>query len=333
MKRAIITGATGAVGMALIDKLTANQVEVLVIARKGSARVGQIGENSLVTKIEADLSDYALLQNGTGKQWDVCYHLAWAGTTGNARNDTSLQMQNAVWTLDCVRMAKRFGCRVFIGAGSQAEYGRREEKLTAQTAAFPETGYGIAKLAAGQMSRLLCGQLSMRHVWMRILSVYGPYDGKQSMVMSAAGHFLKGEKTSFTEGKQRWDYLYSKDAANALYLAGKKAAGEEGERLDGKVYCLGSGKAEPLRESIMKIRNAAGQERGKMPPMPGFGEIPYGPGQVMYLCADIGPLIEDVGFEPAYTFEEGIRETIDWTKKQCTGEYGDEENQYCDTLL
>ena len=200
MRRAIVSGATGAVGMALIDKLLREQTEVLVLCRRNSARAGQLPTHPLLYRLEADLSEYGSLENDTGKKWDAFYHLAWAGTAGDARNDAALQLQNAAYALDAVRLASRFGCEAFIGAGSQAEYGRYEGCLSARTPVFPETGYGIAKLAAGQMSRLLCGQLGIKHIWVRILSVYGPYDGMQSMVMSAIGKFLNGESPFFTQG-------------------------------------------------------------------------------------------------------------------------------------
>ena len=48
----------------------------------------------------------------------------------------------------------------------------------------------------------------------------------------------------------------------------------------------------------------------------GFGDIPYSPNQVMYLCADIEDLKADTGFEPQYTFEKGIVETIQWCRQQ-----------------
>lgn len=95
-----------------------------------------------------------------------------------------------------------------------------------------------------------------------------------------------------------WDYLYSKDAARALCLLGEKGR-------DGKIYCIGSGQARPLREYMEMLRNAID------PALPlGIGEIPYGEKQVMYLCADISDLTEDTGFTPEVGFEEGIRETI-----------------------
>lgn len=306
MRRAVISGATGAVGMALIEKLIHEQVEVLILCRKGSARTKQLPKHPLLQRIEADLREYGSLKNDTGKKWDVFYHLAWEGTVGEARNDAALQLQNAAYTLDAVRLAARFGCETFIGAGSQAEYGRYEGRLNARLPAFPETGYGIAKLAAGQLSRLLCAQLGIKHIWVRILSVYGPYDGMQSMVMSAVRRFLNGEKPSFTRGEQQWDYLYSGDAARAMYLLGEKGKG-------GKVYCLGSGQAMPLKEYILQIRDAIPQAVNIQP---GLGEIPYAPGQIMYLCADIGELYADTGFVPEISFAEGIRNTIEYVKNK-----------------
>lgn len=306
MKRAVITGATGAVGMALIEKLIGERAEVLVLCRKNSVRAAQIPKHPLICRMEADLSDLSELENTTGKEWDIFYHLAWSGTIGEERNDARLQMKNALYTLDAVRLAQRFGCHTFVGAGSQAEYGRFEGRLNESVPVFPETGYGIAKLAAGQMSRLLCKQLHMRHIWARILSIYGPYDGKQTMVMTTIEKLLRGEKPSFTKGEQKWDYLYSKDAAKALYLLGEKGT-------DGRTYCLGSGQAKPLYEYIMQIREAIPEAKNIEL---GLGEIPYGPGQVMHLCADIALLTEDTGFLPEFTFAQGIRDTVEFVRKQ-----------------
>jgi nucleoside-diphosphate-sugar epimerase len=99
-----------------------------------------------------------------------------------------------------------------------------------------------------------------------------------------------------------WDFLYAKDAGRAFYLLGESG-------IAGKTYCIGSGIARPLREYIEKIRDAVDPKASV-----GFGDVPYSPKQVMYLCADISELTADTGFTPEYTFEQGIRETVDWIK-------------------
>ena len=205
MKRAVIAGATGAIGTALLNELINNNIEVLVLVRSDSKRKNNIHDSTLVSVIECCMNDYSVLDNLTGSEYDVFYHFAWAGTAGPERNDMYLQNMNVKYSLDAVGLAKRFGCKRFIGAGSQAEYGRYEGVLSPDTPTFPEMGYGYAKLCAGQMTRDYAHQLDMEHIWVRILSVYGPHDGAQSMVMSTINKLLNGEIPQFTKGEQMWD--------------------------------------------------------------------------------------------------------------------------------
>ena len=95
---------------------------------------------------------------------------------------------------------KALGCKVFLGAGSQAEYGRVSGILRPDTPAFPENGYGMAKLCAGQMSRVECQTLGMDHVWARILSVYGPHDGPATMI-SGTVHHAAGRRRPQADGR------------------------------------------------------------------------------------------------------------------------------------
>lgn len=298
MKRAIVTGATGAIGTALIQELISNNIEVLVLCREGSPRNKQIPKHNLVTLKYCSLDRLEFLNNDTGKEYDVFYHLAWDGTTGVSRNDMYLQNQNVKYSLDAVDCAKRFGCKKFIGAGSQAEYGRVEGILKPEMPTFPETGYGIAKLCAGQMTREQAHQLGIKHNWVRILSVYGPNDGKQSMVMSTIEKLKNNEIPKFTKGEQMWDYLYSEDAARAFRLIGEQG-------IDGKVYVLGSGNARPLAEYIKEIRDIVNTNCEIE-----LGAIPYSSNQVMYLCADISELGCDVDWKPIVNFQDGIRKIM-----------------------
>ena len=298
MKRAIITGATGSIGSALIPYLVEQNVEVLVLAREGSARNERILKHPLVEIRYCALDELDTLENTSSKTYDAFFHFAWDGTNGPARNDMYLQNRNVKYALDAVRAAERFGCSVFIGAGSQAEYGRVEGMLTPKTPTAPEMGYGIGKLCAGMMTRELAAQKGMRHVWVRILSIYGPNDGMQSMVMSTIKNLKDGVSPKFTKGEQLWDYLYSGDAAVALYRMA-----ENGK--DGSVYVLGSGEARPLATYIKEIRDVVAPDAELT-----FGEIPYGPKQVMHLQADTSDLERDLGWKPTWRFTDGIAEIL-----------------------
>lgn len=254
-ERIVITGPTGAVGMALIQTYIAHGCEVVALCHKGSSRNRRLPDSPLLHAVEMDLDDITEITASDLPECDIFYHLAWCGTTGAARNDMKLQTENIASTIAAVELAKRLDCHTFIGAGSQAEYGRVEGMLTPQTPAFPENGYGMAKLCAGQMSRLLCEEKGLRHIWVRILSVYGPYDGENSMISSTIKKLLAGEHAPFTPGEQLWDYLYSEDAADALRLLGEKGQ-------DGATYVLGSGHAVPLKEYITKLYHTVQKQTG-----------------------------------------------------------------------
>lgn len=312
--RVVITGATGAIGHALIAECIKQNIEVLAICHRGSQRAGMLVDEvgrmlqskrvgldcespDRLIKIEyLNLDEYA-----TGlpsMPYDIFFHMAWSGTTGTSRNDEALQQQNAAYSLDAVRLAKKLGCHTFVFAGSQAEYGRVEGKLNADTPTYPENEYGKYKLQAGETTRALCESLSIKHIWARILSVYGPYDSKTSMIMSAISKLRNGEIAEFTKGEQLWDYLYSADAANALLLAAMKGK-------HGRIYPIGSGSVRALSEYIQILKNQIDTHAQIE-----LGAVPYAPKQVMYLCADISQLKQDTGFEPKTEFEDGIREIL-----------------------
>lgn len=304
MERIIITGPTGAIGIALIRQCIQEGTEVYAVCRKNSKRIKRIPKHTRVHIREYDLDELKDISSSDIPKCDVFYNLGWDGTTGESRNDMSLQLKNVQYTLDAVRTAERLGCKAFIGAGSQAEYGRAEGKLNESTPAFPENGYGMAKLCAGQMSRIECNKRGIKHIWTRILSVYGPYDNESSMIVQTIQKLLQGEKPVFTKAEQLWDYIYCEDAARALFLLGESGKGN-------KIYCIGSGNAHKLVDYIYILRNQINPEF----PL-GIGELPYGKKQVMYLCADIKDLQEDTGFQPKVSFEEGIRNTIIWQRNE-----------------
>lgn len=294
MKSAIISGPTGVIGTALTEELVSHGIKVLLIANPNSQRNSEIIHNPLVSIIPCSMDNYSKLENTSQEKYDVFFHLAWAGAMGPKRNDVRLQEQNLRGALDAVELAKRFGCKKIVGVGSQAEYGRVEGNLTDQTPVHPENAYGYAKLCAGEMTRDLAHQNGLEHCWVRVLSVYGPNDNPNSMVMSTISKLLKGEIPEFTPGEQKWDYLYSGDAATAF-----KIIGEKGE--DGKIYVLGSGEAHPLKEYIKTIRDIVSPKSDL-----GIGKIPYSPKQVMYLCADT-TLLNNLGWRAKVPFREGIK--------------------------
>jgi len=290
----VVTGATGAIGRALINTIVSRGDEAIILINPLSKRATGFPVGVKIYK--ASLSEY---ENFTPDfKADYFIHLAWGKTDVFSRDDVSAQQKNVDYTLSAVRLAKRLGCKAFVGAGSQAECGAISRPITCNTEANPLSEYGKAKNAARMAAKKLCADMGIRFNWARILSVYGEGDTPNSLISYIISCFISGREPVLTECAQTWDYIYSSDCALAMYLIAKNGA-------EGKTYPIGSGKSRILKEYVISAAKSAGYS-GNI----GFGKKEYYPHQPMYLCADISELSKDTGFVPEYTFEEGIEKTV-----------------------
>ncbi len=144
------------------------------------------------------------------------------------------------------------------------------------------------------MSRLRCKQLGIDHIWTRILSVYGPYDSENTLISSLIRKLKNREHISCTKAEQIWDYIYSEDAANALF-------GIMNKGISDKTYLIASGESHPLKYFIEIVKNRI-DKTAKI----GYGEISYSPLHVMNLRADISELENDTDFSARMKFCDGI---------------------------
>lgn len=302
MKKVIVTGATGMIGASMIEQMIADGIEITAIIRPNSKKINNLPVNNKIKVVECDVNNLLSLKESLEKDYDTFYHFAWDGTYGDSRDDAMLQERNVRNTLEAVDLAHAVGCSVFVGAGSQAEFGFVEGELSDDIPKNPVTGYGVAKYTAHKLSAIMCHRLGMRQSWGRIVSTYGPRDNSYTMVMSSVISMMKGERMSFTKGEQIWDYVYGEDCSRAFYLIGKYGK-------HGKAYTIGSGKSKLLKDYIGIIRDVVNPELEI-----GIGEREYFPNQVMKLTADISELTRDTGFVPEIDFNEGIRRTMEWCK-------------------
>jgi len=302
IRKVAMTGGTGPIGMALIQRLLAEDIDILLLQRPGSLRTKWLPQNRHIQiafyGLES-LQDVFSNPSEGNNDFDVFFHLGWANTYKTDRERLDRQFANVEYSCDAVRLAERLGCHTFIGCGSQAECGRKQEALRADTLCQPENAYGIAKLATCYATRMLCNQLGIRHIWTRVLSAYGLYDNMHSVIISPILKKLAGERElQFTKGEQVWDFTYTYDIADALYLLALHGQADA-------IYPLGSGKAHLLREYLQIL-----VEKLQMQGLANFGAIPYADKQIMYLAADNNAIYQDTGWTPSTGFEDGINKVI-----------------------
>lgn len=292
-----MTGATSMIGVATIKECIEQQVNVIAFARSNSSNIRRIPKSEYVKTIACDLSDMGSFE-AQGLSADVFIHFGWTFTDKEGRNNPTKQMMNVQFTLDAVYLADRLGCKKFIGAGSQAEYGTPNTVLKDDTPVNPVIPYGIAKYAAGRFAKIECEKIGMEYNWVRILSVYGEHDNTGTLL----SQLLHNAKNSIPMGlsgcEQIWDYLYEDDAGAAFVAVAEKG-------IDGRVYNLGSGIGKPLKEYVQEVISVVNPEYN-----PEFGKYPYSSTQPMHLVADISALTEDTEWKPEIEFKEGIKKMM-----------------------
>lgn len=284
------------IGSVIVEQAVKQGYEVTCLIRRGTTRIDNIPKDKNVKLIECDIDEYSSLE--LEEDYDVFMHLAWLKTFGNDRDNVELQLKNVQYTIDAVNLAKRAGCTVFIGAGSQAEYGIQKVDLTPSLPVNPESGYGIAKYTAGKLANMLCQQLEIRFNWLRILSVYGKNDNSYTLISYVIRELKAGRSPKLTKCEQMWDYLHCDDAARAFLSVAEKG-------IDGETYPLGSGRGRKLSEYVTDIRNSIAPDIKLT-----FGKKPYYPHQPMHLVADVSELEKDTGWKPQVKFIDGIKEMI-----------------------
>lgn len=304
MKRAIVTGATSLIGIALIQKLLEEGREVYAITRPGSTRKKDVLKLKPTAFIEAELDELDRIEL-LSDSCEVLFHIGWSSDFPEPRFNLQGQLQNVTYAEKALDLAHRYGCGSFLSIGSQAECGRIDGCITPDTPSHPENAYAIAKTVASAKLQSKCETFGMRFCWPRLLSTYGPYDRAHTLVMQCTRASLTGQAIELTSGEQIWDYIYVGDVAHAIYCIA-----EQGKH--GKKYPIGSGCARSLRSYIKEIAEVA----GGMHILEGLGKRPYADGQVMNLLADLSELTSDTGFSCKTDFRTGIHKTVRYMKEK-----------------
>jgi UDP-glucose 4-epimerase len=299
--RAFVTGATGFLGSHLAELLVREGADVAVLLRPG-ANPWRI--HALLPRLETIAGDFTSLEPWEADlarfRPDTVFHLGWHGVGNRHRNDEGQFDRNVHSTVELARLARRVGCRAFVGLGSQAEYGPHEGAIDETASTVPTTLYGAAKLAASHLCRVTLQASDVRFAWVRLFSCYGPKDNPEWLIPSLISDLLDGKRPALTAGRQLWDYVYVTDAVRAIARVGAC------DRAEG-TFNLGSGTAIPLRWIVEAVRDLID------PSLPlGFGEVPYRPDQVMHLEAGVSRLQRLTGWEPKMALADGLTSTVRW---------------------
>ncbi len=303
MKKAIVTGANGFVGSAVVKELAANGVQVYAVVMQNAVNLENLQQLPGVILIGCDLAEYdSLAEKIANKDIDVFYHFAWAGTAGEARGDEELQLNNVKYSCKAVQACAELQCSKFIFAASIMQYEVAALKQTNKQ--MPKTSiYCTAKIAADYMCRALADSLGVQYVSAIISNIYGPGEVSPRLINTSIRKLQAGEHTSFSAGEQLYDFIYIDDAARMF-----KAIGEHGA--NAKNYYIGNKEPRRLKEFLLEMRDVVALEAEI-----GLGELSFDGVSLTYKEFDMQSAYRDTGINPQVSFTDGIRRTANWLKK------------------
>lgn len=297
MKKAIVTGASGFIGRHLINTLTCAGVEVWAVVRRKGLRIEG------VHMVYCSLGDIKRLPELIRERDFHCfYHLAWEGSSGDARKDYVLQLENARNCAASAEAASAMGCRRFIGTGSVTQLMYRDYLNQDGSTPDPVTCYAIGKMAGEYLARCVCTAANVEFIWTYISNFYGVGDHTQNFINFLIRSYMRETPPALTPGKQLADFMYVTDVAQALCCLGDTGR-------SGSTYYVGYGEPRPLCTFVSEIRDlvSPGTETG-------LGAIPFRGMNVDFDACNLSKLQEDTDFRPSVPFVEGIKKTYTWLK-------------------
>lgn len=297
MQKAIVTGANGFVGSNVVNELVKQGVKVIAL--------GRAGNNENIPKdvqfVPFELDNIAEIENViSDRDIDTFYHFAWAGSAGPERANTELQLKNAQWTVDCVRLAKALGCKRFVGAGSIMEQETFAATYEQGNKPGPAYIYGGGKVIAHCMSKAVAAEIGIEHIWAIITNAYGEGEKSPRFVNTTIRKVIKNEPLTFTAATQNYDFVHISDVAKAFHLMGVKG-------VPFKEYVIGSSNAKPLKQFITELRDTLSPESQLV-----FGDVPFTGIDLPIEKFSCHETENDTEFRATVSFCEGVKRTMDW---------------------
>jgi UDP-glucose 4-epimerase len=315
LHKALVTGGAGFIGSHIAEALVEQGVEVTVLDNLASGHLSNLDAiKEKISFVEGDIEDESLVA-ATLRGCDTVFHqAAVVSVTDTINRPVASAGVNDLGTLKLFEAARQNGVRRVVSASSSAVYGDVPQlPKTESMIPSPLSPYAIQKLTNEFYAGLYHRMYGLETVCLRYFNVYGPrqdpsspYSGVISIFMLKA---LENQQPFiYGDGHQTRDFVFVKDVVQANLLA----AGHE--HASGNVYNIGTSNSVEINRLWDSIAGLAGCTLS-----PQYEEARAG--DIIHSLASIQRAKEQLGFQPGFSFEEGLRRTFDWYRRSArTGE-------------
>ncbi len=318
MSRVIVTGGAGFIGSCLVRALLAQGRTVHVIDNLSTGKIDNLEEIAdEITLHEVDLCDYKRIAPIIAGARRVFHLGALPSVPLSISEPVPSHNSNINGTFNVLRAAVEGEAGRVVYAASSSAYGDAEvlpktESLPPQ----PKSPYAVQKLAGEYYASAFSECYGLETVSLRFFNVFGPRQDPTSVYSGVLSKFLtalidRHSPTIYGDGEQSRDFTYVEDVVE-LVLRASEASG-----VSGRMFNAGNGNRYTLNATWALLQRIEGIE------LPAIYDAPR-PGDVRHSQADITAAVTELGHSPRFTFEEGLRLTLDWyradLKRQQTGE-------------
>jgi UDP-glucose 4-epimerase len=294
MKKAIVTGAAGFIGKALVRKLIEMNSDVIAMDKM------PMPDSIRCKSMQLDVSEPEVLEGLLDHETTIFHMASTASVPGSVANPRD-DFKNTLYGLfEVIDTARKYKSRVIFPSTASIFDSQNSQPVSERSYVKPTSPYGSAKVAGEAYCAAFhrCYGLDVRIA--RMFSVYGI-----GMTKFAIHDMIKKVMNNHDEllilgdGNQIRDYLYIDDAVQGLIDIA--VSGEPGED-----YNLASGTPVRIMDLAKKIAALMGYPDMKIKPT---GES--FPGDIPKWYADISK-ISKINFTPKVSLDEGLQRTIAW---------------------
>ncbi len=307
MNKFVVTGGAGFIGSALVRGLLEQGADTVVVI--DNLLTGHLKNlDGIAGNVELhghDIRSYdqiASLMRGA----DVVFHEAAIPSVPRSIDEPAPSHEaNIDGTFNVLRACAEAGVRRVIYAASSSAYGDSDLLPKVETMIpRPKSPYAVQKLTGEYYMSVFASCFGLETVSLRYFNVYGPRQDPGSAYSGVLSLFIKcilarQAPTIFGDGEHSRDFTFVEDVV-ALNL---KAA--QAENVSGNMYNGGNGGRITLNEAWRLLQKFEGVD------LPANYAEPRA-GDVRDSQADTTLAVRDLGHAPQFTFEEGLRRTLDW---------------------